>query len=319
MNLAKSAMSDSPTFLVGCERSGTTLLRLMLDHHPQLCWRGEFEYAVKMVNSSGGWPSVKDYTRWLKTHRIFLASGFDLDLQLDYPNLVRSFLEQARCRSSKPLVGATVHRYFDRLLHIWPNARFIHLYRDPRDVSRSWIQMGWGGTVRPGALCWAKTEQLWDRLRSSLAGDRFIDVQYERLIENPEETLTLLCEFLGVNYHKAMLSYPEKTTYGPPDISLVEQWRRKLAARDIQLVEALCGEMLPDRGYERSGLPRLAVSRARLLVLGLKDRWAGIEFKIRRFGLALALQDAIARRIGPRSWNERIKLRINRIQTSYLK
>ncbi|MEL7520985.1 MAG: sulfotransferase, partial [Cyanobacteria bacterium J06553_1] len=47
-----------PIFLVGAERSGTTLLRIMLDHHPQQAWCHEFEYAVDLLDESGGFPPL---------------------------------------------------------------------------------------------------------------------------------------------------------------------------------------------------------------------------------------------------------------------
>ena len=56
----------------------------------------------------------------------------------------------------------------DRLTRIWPDARFIHLVRDPRDVARSVIPMGWAGNTWVGVERWMEAERLWDRVRSSL-------------------------------------------------------------------------------------------------------------------------------------------------------
>lgn len=117
-----STPHQPPAFLVGSERSGTTMLRLMLDHHPMLVWQDEFEFAVDMISPDGGFPDMGYYREWLSLHRIFLASGFTIDPTLDYARLIRGFLEQRRSRDGKPIVGATVHRHFDRLLHLWPEA-----------------------------------------------------------------------------------------------------------------------------------------------------------------------------------------------------
>src|SRR5690606_8737994 len=73
-----------PTFLVGAERSGTTLLRLMLDHHPQIAWCSEFEYAVDQMRDDADppWPEIRRYRTYLATHRIFRAHGFRVDERL---------------------------------------------------------------------------------------------------------------------------------------------------------------------------------------------------------------------------------------------
>ena len=64
-------------FVVGALRSGTTMLRLMLDAHPHICNFGEFEYAVKYA-AGGRFPAVQDYARLLETDRVFLRTGFEL-------------------------------------------------------------------------------------------------------------------------------------------------------------------------------------------------------------------------------------------------
>lgn len=49
---------SGPLFLIGAERSGTTLCRLMPDHHPAICWLGEFDYAIERVGDDGAVPSI---------------------------------------------------------------------------------------------------------------------------------------------------------------------------------------------------------------------------------------------------------------------
>src|SRR5450432_1488272 len=88
-------------FIVGSERSGTTLLRIMLDHHPSLAFANEFEFSVQMIGSDGAWPSLEGYYEWLETNRIFLSSGFTIDRRLNYPQLINSFLFQERDADGK--------------------------------------------------------------------------------------------------------------------------------------------------------------------------------------------------------------------------
>src|SRR4030095_2960604 len=87
--------------------------------------------------------------------------ALEVDRSLDYPGLMKSFVSQYGRRSRKPIHGATCHKHFDRLLRIWPRARFVHLMRDGRDVARSCIGMGWSGNVWCGAQRWIDAEELW--------------------------------------------------------------------------------------------------------------------------------------------------------------
>lgn len=307
-----------PTFLVGAERSGTTLLRLMLDFHPRVAWCNEFEYSVDAV-SGDGWPDLGAYREMLRGNRIFRAHGFAIDPALGYPDLVRDFLEQRRLRVGKPVVGATVHRHFDRLTRIWPDARFIHIVRDPRDVARSCIPMGWAGNVWTGVGRWIEAERTWEAVRGRLDPSRWTEVSYENLLADPEGQLARLCDFLGEPYDPAMMSYAEASTYERPDPKLAYQWRRKLSPREIRLVESRVGPMLAGRGYEPSGLPALRVGAAGRLLLRCHDRAGRIRHAVGFLGWRLYLADRVSRRVGPASWRAAVRRRTEQKLISALK
>lgn len=311
--------AQCPTFLVGAERSGTTMLRLMLESHPALAWMNEFEYAVDLLPSQGGWPPPDEYRAFLATHRIFRSGRYLLDPSLPYPDLVKDFLEQRRARSGKPFVGATVHRHFDRLLRIWPDAGFLHLVRDPRDVARSCVGMGWAGNVWTGARRWIEAETLWDSMRPTLSPTRFLEIRYEDLVQEPEAQLRRICDFLSIPWTSQMLSYTSSSSYEAPDPALIAQWRQKLGVEEIRLVEARVGSLLSSRGYPASGLPALEVGAALRARLRVQDRIARARYAIGVFGLGLRMADAISRRLGLRSWQRRIQLRKNEILSSRLR
>ncbi len=311
-------LSD-PIFLVGAERSGTTVLRVMLKHHPQITWCNEFEYSVDLIPNLKTLPSLDKYYEWLETHRIFQATGFTIDRSLNYEELVNSFLYQKRDRDGKPIVGATVHRHFDRLLQIWPNARFIHIIRDGRDVSRSSIGMGWAGNVWHGVNRWIEAEQLWEKMSKIIPPQRRIEVTYEGLIAEPVQTLTRLCDFIGVSYNPAMINYKNTSTYDLPDPKFIQQWRRKLSEYDIQLVESRIGKMLVERGYELSGLPPITVTPAIAQRLRLQDWWYRAQFRLQRNGLSLFVSDYLSRKLGLAQWQKSVRLKLNTIETARLK
>ena len=169
------------------------------------------------------------------------------------------------------MIGATVHRHFDRLLKIWPNARFIHLIRDGRDVARSCIGMGWSGNVWTGVERWLEAESLWNELKPKISADQYTEVNYEDLITQPAEVLTEICQFIGLEYDKAMLNYDQDTTYSKPDPKLIQQWRKKLSEEEIRLVESRASDLLVSRGYELSGLPSLQLTASMRRNLKLQD------------------------------------------------
>ena len=312
-------MSEMVCFLVGAERSGTTLLRLALNAHSQIAWTREFEYAVDRLGSDGAYPDLKAYVEWLATHRIFQSSGYRIRGDLSYPALVQDFLEQQRSSEGKPIVGATVHRHFDRCLQIWPNARFIHLVRDPRDVARSAMGMGWAGNTWKGVEGWLEAEETWERVCSLVQPDRRIDVRYESFALRPQDELRRICGLLGVSYEPGMLDFDRRSTYQRPDPALVDQWKTRASKREIGWVETRAGTRMEALGYERSipaARPPRALQRG---ALSLHDRWKRIRFRVRRNGAAVFFIDWLVRHFGPRAWRDAMRVRINAIEAKHLR
>jgi len=287
------------------------MLRLMLDHHPRIAFSNEFEYAVDFISEDGHWPDLETFYHRLARNRIFQDQGYQIDRSLSYPALVDSFLCQRRNRVGKQRVGASVHRHFDRLPRIWPDARYVHLIRDGRDVARSCISMGWAGNVWTGAQRWIEAEQTWKQLQTTLSSDRYVEVRYEDLVANPESELDRICVLIGERFEPAMLSYAEHSTYDRPDPQYRDQWRRKLSESEVRLIEARIGPMLVDRGYELSGLPPRNVTPWLQWALRRQDRLARIRHRMRTLGWQLYLEDVIARRFGPQTWRDRVRFRVN--------
>lgn len=312
-------MLEKPIFLVGAERSGTTLLRLMLSHHPQIAWCNEFEYSVDKITNINQFPDIEQYKQWLETHRIFQATNFQIKENLTYPELVNDFLLQKKEQEQKTIIGATVHRHFDRLLSIWKDAKFIHLIRDARDVARSCISMGWAGNVWQGVDRWIESEQLWDNLVVKLDSDRYVEITYENLISQPEKILTELCQFMGVNYDQSMLNYDQNTTYDKPSTEFITQWQNKLSDKETQLIESKVSKLLVKRNYQLSGLPIIKVNNFEQKKLSIQDWYYRANFRLKRYGFWLFTADFISRRLKLNQWQKNIKLKLNEIDAMYLK
>ena len=312
-------MINQPIFLVGAERSGTTLLRLMLNNHPDIVWMPEFEYAVDLVNNQGHYPSLNYFYEYLETDRNFQANNLYIDKKLTYSQLVNDFMQQTLSASQKSLIGATVHRNFDRLLYIWPDARFVHIIRDPRDVARSNIGMGWAGNVFYGVDRWIEAETLWEQIKTKILPEKYIEILYENLICEPEQKLTDICHFLNITYDKLMLDYDENTTYSKPDSNLIEQWRTKLSDLEIQLVETKVSDLLITKGYLPSNLPKIKISNFHKNKLSLQNWWYKVNYRINTFGLLLFLAEYLSRKLRLKSWHDNYLFKMNQINNKNLK
>ncbi|MEM7726571.1 MAG: sulfotransferase [Cyanobacteria bacterium P01_A01_bin.45] len=309
-----------PIILVGAERSGTTMLRLMLDNHPDIAWCSEFEYAVEcMKDGTQSYPTLKTFYRYLETNRIFQLHGFTINPQLSYPELIDNFVYQRQQQEKKPLVGLTCHRHFDRLLKIWSNARFIHIVRDPRDVARSCIGMGWNGNVWCGSDRWLEVEELWEDMRSNLSQDRYMEISYEDFLENTQSILEQVCHFIGTEFSSSMYQYVKTTDYALPDFKFAYQWKRKASKREIQLVEARTSSLLLERGYQLSKLPQIQVDSFMQLKLKLHDKLERSRFRIQRYGIGLVFSDFITRRFKLDFWQKSVRLQMNNIDSSHCK
>ena len=302
----------APIFLVGSERSGSTLLRLMLDHHPRIAFAREIDFVVEHVSDGGEFPAMAGYVDWIATVR---GADYTVDPTLDYRALVNDFLRQKQAAGGgKEHVGATVHRHFERLRFLWPEARYIHLLRDPRDVARSVVQKGWAGSLYQAAEFWIEAERSWDALRPQLEPGRSIEVRYEELVTAPERELARLCGFIGVGYSEAMLAYPEDARqYPPPDPSLASQWRTKLTPRETALVETRTAPQMAERGYPPSVRPPMRVGRLEHHALLGRARLRRLHIRVGQYGPRLVAEDVLGRRLGLRGLARAAQHRINAI------
>lgn len=287
--------SGDLVFICGALRSGTTLLRIMINHHPQLSNPGEMDFLFEPPAVKNGAADLNRYLHDLSFNRVFRKIGFIARPQLGHHGMIRDFVAQLQ----KPGVGLSIniHRNFELVPNFFPAARYVHLLRDPRDVARSAIGMGWAGNVYHGIDHWIASERSFERLAAMVPAGRILKMRHEDLIANPVGELTRLCRFLNVDFDPAMLSYPETTTYSAPDPALIGQWRLQLSKRDIGLVEAKAGILLGQRGYDPSGIKPVSPGRLQRLILRIDDRWHRWRLMADRQGTFLMLADLIVRRL----------------------
>lgn len=284
-----------PIFIVGAHRSGSTLLRVMLDHHPKISLPHEFEFTMHLVKENGESPELEKLYQHLSLNDSFSRSGFQIDRSLSFEELINSFLEQRR--DGKPVIGMTCHENFDRLRFFWPKAKYIHILRDPRDVANSVVQMGWAGNVWVAVNRWIQAERTWNLLCENIAEEQRIEVRFEDLMGNPEAELSKVCDFLKLTFDEQMLSYSSNSDYSSPNASAVSRWRSKMPAKDIQLIEARVGELCRDRNYDLSELPKLSIGPFKQFWLKLHNHLTRSWSRLQRHpGITIKL--FIAQRLG---------------------
>jgi hypothetical protein len=314
-----------PVFVYGALRSGTTVFRLMLDSHGEIGNPGERDFLFDFIT-----PDQTHPTGWrydldkLQIDRIFQNSGLKIiqgpnGQDLDGLDLLAAFLDQLKTQcGGREVFTLNIHRHIDKILAILPEARVIHMLRDPRDVARSSIGMGWASHIYYGVNHWIGTETDWDRGTTSLPEEQVLTLTYEGLFRDIETELRRVCDFLGVAWSPRMLDYHENSTYSPPDPSLVEQWRRKCTREDLAIMEGRAEALMLSRGYALSGPVRVpGVTERAALWFGQKS--GGWRHGITRYGFPMLLGEKVTRRLGLSSLHKRLRNRMNVIDQALVK
>ena len=301
--------------LYGAMRSGTTMFRLILGAHEGLHDIGENRYLFMHVrkNASGQWTYDREA---LRLDRVARMRGVKIPSELDGRDALADIVGQLAARGEgRPVI--TLHNDVARFRELVPEAPIIHLVRDPRDVARSSIGMGWAGNTYFGVDHWIKSEREWDD--PSLKDARVLTLHYEDLLADIQGNLKQVCEFMDLNYSDAMLDYSKYTSYDSPDPKLAAQWKTKLSAGEVALIEGKVGSLLEARGYVPSGIPPRTPSeleRRRLWLDSAVYRWRkGIEL----YGPSLFLAEQASRRLGLKNINERAKLKMHDMLNASLK
>lgn len=283
-------------FLVGRSRSGTTLLRAILDSHPDLAIPPEAHFLVPMARTrhryehDAGFDVDKfciDLARhesfsWWQIDSAELASAMTPP-PTSLPDALRRLYASYAARQSKSRYGDKTPDNAERLTlisGIFPEACFIHIVRDGRDVALSQIAHGFMPRLEHAAYFWDRTIRRAREASRSLGESRYREVRYEELVADPVATVSRLCDSLDLSFREEMLRYFERAdeilypkmrhdenVYRPPTMRL-RDWRAQMAPGDVALFESIAGDSLEAAGYERASAGSRKAVWARLL-LGL--------------------------------------------------
>jgi hypothetical protein len=283
-------------FVIGMTRSGTTLTRLMLDSHPELTIPPETHFIPDVIKAfREGSNSTDDVVALMAGDRRWADFGVPerkLRRELDRlrplvrPEVpIRTFYrlyakQQHKSRWGDKTPGyATKMRRINRTL---PEARFVHLIRDGRDVALSLRDRDAGLTTEQVARRWR--HRINNTRRAAEHIPDYLEVHYEHLVADPEATLRRICEFIELDYSPRMLDYHRRAaerleeisqplaaeeekrglsaesrleahalTSEPPRTDRSGRWRNEMSAADLATFEEHAGDLLSELGYETSG------------------------------------------------------------------
>lgn len=281
-------MLQSPFFIVGCGRSGTTLLRTMINHHSLLAIPLESLFITDYLSAK------KDVTP--ATFRRLIATEYELqEWGITFPDgafdgcvTAQDFIDRAHewyvKEHGKRYWGQKTPRFvrFGALLkRHYPHARFINVVRDPRAVVSSLIASNvHNSNALYGARRWRRDVEAGLKLEQDYPTD-VLRIRYEDLVADTETTLRAVCDFLEIDFEPILLDYHRTGTQeysgyyaqihaklnDAPDISRIEAWRKKLNAQDIALIESICGPLMDQLGYTRETSGAVVPSTVRRMKL----------------------------------------------------
>lgn len=298
--VASRRRADAPPspFIVGVGRSGTTLLRLMLDAHPELAIPPETHFIPRAMRaceraSNEGRNPRRAFLRALTTvetwpyHRLDeeqLRQRIETLDPFDLGGALRAFYELYAERFGKRRWGDKTPlyvRHMGMIRGLLPEARFVHVIRDGRDVALSYKGVWFGpNSVEETAERWVAWIEGARRQAQSL-GESYLEVFYEDLVTDPEATLRRVCEFLELPWDPAMLRYHETAsermseidtdvlgpdgslvvsgeerkaihalTGSPPRKDRIGRWKTEMPQVDRERFESIAGGMLRELDYE---------------------------------------------------------------------
>jgi hypothetical protein len=295
-----------PLLILGVRRSGTTLLRVMLDRHSELAVPDETYFVPQLADRHlrGIDPDaflddvgrVVDWELPLDELRARLCDGMPVGEAIGTVYAVYAN------EHGKPRWGDKTPMYMQnlRLLErLFPDALFVHLIRDGRDAALSFLALPRGIVTETWMhprtavdfACQWRTEVAAARRLGRRVGSRYLEVRYEELVDDVESVLQRICTFAGLEYEPAMVDYagnvdvsakPHQQRLLQPPTTGVRDWRGQMPAGDVEAFEHVAGDLLRELGYETSHA-RDAAGRVRLGSYALRaGAWRAASFGLRR-------------------------------------
>ncbi|MEL6721449.1 MAG: sulfotransferase [Bacteroidota bacterium] len=279
-------MNKQIVYIIGVGRSGTSLLMTLLNGHSQITFTPETHFlrfylgtpSVQKIIEEKGVIAFRetlekdDYFQRLNIAEEELLEPYLMnDKSFNLKEVYRDLLHIYLGRKGKQFIGDKDPRYIDYqevIKEMYPKAKVIHIYRDPRDVMLSKTKADWS-SHRPIWMNAIISQMQIEQGRSTakkLFGNNFYELSYESLITQPQETLTKLLSFLSLDFEEKMFDLRQSAkelvdenemqwkdnTFKPLQASNTQKWKKQFSSTQIRTIEIICKEWFQELGYEYS-------------------------------------------------------------------
>lgn len=278
-------MTASPFFIVGCGRSGTSLLRSMLNRHPRVAIPLESLFIIDYLRASSLFPLEQLKSMLVREPEVkewgLNVSVADLASCPSIVNCIAKLHMLYAAQAGADVWGQKTPRFvrhLDLLQDHFPTARFVHMIRDPRGVVNSLIRSDvHRSDAYHASLRWLKDVRCGLAFEASQP-DVTLRIRYADLVTRPDDVLDQVFEFLGLSPDVRQEAPPNtggaeysdfyanihKNLSRQPTTAFIDKWRKELSHQDLEIVEAMCGSEMVELGFEREmASPRLGQARVR--------------------------------------------------------
>jgi len=293
---------EPPLIVLGVRRSGTTLLRVMLDRSATLAVPDESYFVPQLARRHRGRVEPQAFVDDLRRLPTLVEWGLEptavaTRLRPGMPSgeAIAAIFETYAAARGKPRWGDKTPlymQYLPLLERLFPTALYVHLIRDGRDAATSFLAVpegimtvGWGQPRDAGGFAcqWASEVRAAQALGARVGPERYLEVRYETLVADPDAELRRVCDFAGLHHDAGMLGYVGETDSArkehqqrlnePPRVG-VRDWRTEMPSDDVRAFEAIAGDLLGELGYDVSVPGR---DRRRLAAYEAKTRaWRAV-------------------------------------------
>lgn len=134
--------------------------------------------------------------------------------------------------------------FYDRILELLPEAKMVHVVRDPRDVVASYVTMGWAPSKPLYAAKWYKSlMRKWLSIREQLPPESYMEIKLEELVRDPKETISSACDFWGLEWNDAFMRIKLNKAHSG-------RWKEEFSAQQIQVITREIETEIAALGYQ---------------------------------------------------------------------
>lgn len=299
-----ASVNAHPVFIVGCDRSGTTLLAALLDRHSQIAVPPETHFFRNTCPTNHDVSTSQTHAELLTS---FYANQRAHDMRLDADALAKRFSqlqptygnlflaamdEYAQARGKRRVVEKSPGHLarIPMIMEMFPEAKVICVVRDGRDVARSLVQVAWSHSdLHRHAFRWNRSSRHVLRYTQAYVG-RVCKIYFEDLLRDPEKVLRNLCDFIGECFEPQQIDSSTPTEVVPEyekpwkqkaqqpiDVTRALAWRNQIDDNDKYLMNSIMGRHLRIFGYPNTTMTGCPTSRR--ISLWLSNNWRRLKHK----------------------------------------